>query len=104
MIEGVKVADVVPYIDWNPFFQTWELRGRYPNRGYPKIFDDETVGGEAKKLFDDAQKMMKEIIADGSMTLKGVCALYPAWVCSCALPSLLLLLFDVGFVFFVFGG
>lgn len=35
--------------------QVWQLRGRYPNRGYPKIFNDETVGGEAKKLFDDAQ-------------------------------------------------
>ena len=37
----------------NPFFQTWELRGRYPNRGYPKIFKDATVGSEAKKLFED---------------------------------------------------
>ena len=62
----------------NPFFQTWELRGRYPNRGYPKIFDDKTVGSEAKKLFDDAQAMMKQIIVDGSMTLKGVVGLYPA--------------------------
>eukprot|EP00538_Stauroneis_constricta_P012612 CAMPEP_0119547530 /NCGR_PEP_ID=MMETSP1352-20130426/1633_1 /TAXON_ID=265584 /ORGANISM="Stauroneis constricta, Strain CCMP1120" /LENGTH=1423 /DNA_ID=CAMNT_0007592477 /DNA_START=1 /DNA_END=4272 /DNA_ORIENTATION=+ len=78
VIDAVKVADVVPYIDWNPFFQTWELRGRYPNRGYPKIFNDATVGGEAKKLFDDAQTMMKNIIADGSMTLKGVVGLYPA--------------------------
>jgi 5-methyltetrahydrofolate--homocysteine methyltransferase len=54
------------------------LRGRYPNRGYPKIFDDKTVGSEAKKLFDDAQVMMKQIIADGSMTLKGVVGLFPA--------------------------
>jgi len=78
VIDSVKVADVVPYIDWNPFFQTWELRGRYPNRGYPKIFNDEAVGGEAKKLFDDAQTMMKKIIEDGSMTLKGVVGLFPA--------------------------
>lgn len=35
--------------------QVWQLRGRYPNRGYPKIFNDATVGGEAKKLFDEAQ-------------------------------------------------
>merc|ERR1711988_1625276 len=53
-----NLEDVVPFIDWNPFFQTWELRGKYPNRGYPKIFNDETVGQEAKKLFDDAQAMM----------------------------------------------
>jgi len=78
VIDSVKVADVVPYIDWNPFFQTWELRGRYPNRGYPKIFNDETVGSEAKKLFDDAQTMMHKIIADGSMTLKGVVGLFPS--------------------------
>lgn len=62
----------------NPFFQTWELRGRYPNRGYPKIFNDENVGKEAKKLFDDAQAMMQEIMSTGSMNLKGVVGLFPA--------------------------
>ncbi len=39
--------------------QVWQLRGRYPNRGYPKIFNDETVGSEAKKLFEEAQAMLK---------------------------------------------
>uniref|UniRef100_A0A7S1BX79 methionine synthase n=1 Tax=Corethron hystrix TaxID=216773 RepID=A0A7S1BX79_9STRA len=73
-----KLDDVVPFIDWNPFFQTWELRGRYPNRGYPKIFKDEAVGEEAKKLFEDAQTMMKEIIANKSMQLKGVVGIFPA--------------------------
>merc|ERR1711966_289319 len=57
VIDSVKIADVISYIDWNPFFQTWELRGRYPNRGYPKIFDD-------------AERMLKEIVSDGSMWLK----------------------------------
>jgi 5-methyltetrahydrofolate--homocysteine methyltransferase len=78
VIDSIKVADIVPYIDWNPFFQTWELRGRYPNRGYPKIFNDEAVGSEAKKLFNDAQALMKQIIAEGTMTLKGVVGLFPA--------------------------
>lgn len=78
VIDNVSLEDVVPYIDWNPFFQTWELRGRYPNRGYPKIFDDEAVGSEAKKLFDDALKLMKEIISDKSMNLKGVVGMYAA--------------------------
>jgi len=78
VIDAVSLADVVPYIDWNPFFQTWELRGRYPNRGYPKIFEDKTVGEEAKKLFCDAQTMMNKIIDDKSMFLKGVVGLYPA--------------------------
>jgi len=77
-IDSVSLEDIVPYIDWNPFFQTWELRGRYPNRGYPKIFNDEAVGSEAKKLFDDALALMKIIIADKSMSLKGVVGLFPA--------------------------
>ena len=54
------------------------MRGRYPNRGYPKIFNDEAVGSEAKKLFDDAQALMKEIIANKSMNLKGVVGLFAA--------------------------
>merc|ERR1712238_281422 len=78
VIDKVTLQDVVPYIDWNPFFQTWELRGRYPNRGYPKIFQDEAVGNEAKKLFKDAQDLMNKIIADGSMYLKGVVGVFPA--------------------------
>ena len=52
-IRDFPLADVVNNIDWSPFFQTWELRGRYPNRGYPKIFNDEKVGEEAKKLYAD---------------------------------------------------
>jgi len=78
VVDYVSLEDVVPYIDWNPFFQTWELRGRYPNRGYPKIFNDEAVGSEAKKLFDDAQAMMKNIITEKTMHLKGVVGLFPA--------------------------
>merc|ERR1712176_1527520 len=78
VIDTVSLEDVVPYIDWNPFFQTWELRGRYPNRGYPKIFNDEAVGAEAKKLFDDAQSLMQEIIANKSMYLKGVSSIFAA--------------------------
>jgi 5-methyltetrahydrofolate--homocysteine methyltransferase len=72
------LEDVVPYIDWNPFFQTWELRGRYPNRGYPKIFNDEKVGAEAKKLHDDALVMLKQIVADKTLQLKGIVGLYAA--------------------------
>jgi 5-methyltetrahydrofolate--homocysteine methyltransferase len=78
LIDQVSLEDVVPYMDWNPFFQTWELRGRYPNRGYPKIFNDEAVGAEAKKLFDDAQALMKKIIEEKSMNLKGVVGLFAA--------------------------
>merc|ERR1712070_613017 len=72
------LAAVVPFIDWNPFFQTWELRGRYPNRGYPKIFEDEQVGSEAKKVFDEAQEMLADIVKDKALSLKGIVGLFPA--------------------------
>jgi 5-methyltetrahydrofolate--homocysteine methyltransferase len=74
----MEIEEVIPFIDWNPFFQTWELRGRYPNRGYPKIFNDDRVGKEAKKLHDDAVAMLGKVCKDKSLTLKGVVGLYPA--------------------------
>lgn len=43
VFKEIPIEDLVDYIDWNPFFQVWQLRGRYPNRGYPKIFNDATV-------------------------------------------------------------
>ena len=49
---------LVPYIDWNPVFATWKVQGKYPNRFYPKIFDDPHAGDQARKLFDNAQKML----------------------------------------------
>jgi 5-methyltetrahydrofolate--homocysteine methyltransferase len=78
VVDNVSLEDVIPFIDWNPFFQAWELRGRYPNRGYPKIFLDEAVGGEAKKLFKDAEDLVKDFCRDKSMWLKGVVGLFPA--------------------------
>jgi 5-methyltetrahydrofolate--homocysteine methyltransferase len=73
-----SIEEVIPFIDWNPFFQTWELRGRYPNRGYPKIFNDEKVGAEAKKLHDDAMEMLRGICRDKTLHLKGCVGLFPA--------------------------
>lgn len=61
------------YIDWTPFFQTWMLAGRYP-----EILNDEVVGVEAKKLFDDANQMLDEIIDTKSLQANGVVAIYPA--------------------------
>lgn len=58
----------------------WQLRGRYPNRNYPKIFDDQTVGAEAKKLFDDAQKMLKVRPAKCSQSYMTPC-FFMAWLC-----------------------
>ncbi|KAL0041777.1 hypothetical protein WJX79_004152 [Trebouxia sp. C0005] len=72
------VKDVVDYIDWNPFFQTWQLRGRYPNRGYPKIFNDENVGSEAKKLFEEAKLMLQDIVDNKKLQMRGIVGLYAA--------------------------
>ena len=72
------LEELIPYIDWNPFFQVWQLRGKYPNRGYPKIFNDETVGEEAKKLHADAVAMLKEVVARKTLVAKGVAGIFPA--------------------------
>jgi len=66
------LGEIAKFIDWTPFFQTWMLAGRYP-----KIFEDSVVGHEAKKLFDDAQKMLAQIIKDKSLQASGVVAFYP---------------------------
>ncbi len=67
------LADIARYIDWTPFFQTWELHGRYP-----AILEDEVVGEEAKRLFADAQVMLKEIIDTKSLKANAVIGFYPA--------------------------
>ena len=61
------------YIDWTPFFKTWELAG-----SYPKILDDDVVGEHAKQLFDDAQNMLQQIIDEKWLQAKAVFALFPA--------------------------
>eukprot|EP00939_MAST-03C_sp_MAST-3C-sp1_P005048 g5048.t1 len=75
---GVALEQIVPYIDWHPFFQTWELRGRYPNRGFPKIFNDPTVGKEAKKLYDEAREMLDDIVRNKLLEVRAVHAVFPA--------------------------
>ncbi len=61
------------YIDWSPFFQTWELKGKYP-----QIFEDPVVGEEAKKLFAEANTLLDRIIAEKLFTAKGVYGFWPA--------------------------
>lgn len=56
----------------------WQLRGRYPNRGYPKIFNDATVGPEAKKLFEEAQEMLADFVKNKRVELNGIVGFYPA--------------------------
>lgn len=67
------LEEIAKYIDWTPFFQTWQLHGKYP-----KIFDDATVGGEAKKLYDDANAMLANIIKNKSLKANAVIGFYPA--------------------------
>uniref|UniRef100_A0A668A323 Methionine synthase n=1 Tax=Myripristis murdjan TaxID=586833 RepID=A0A668A323_9TELE len=69
VFEQYDLRDLVNYIDWKPFFDIWQLRGKYPNRGYPKIFNDKTVGSEARRVFDDASQLLNRLI--DSQGLKG---------------------------------
>ena len=78
VFKDIDLNTVVNHIDWNPFFQVWQLRGKYPNRGYPKIFNDETVGAEAKKLHEEALAMMKSMIDKKQLTATGIVGFYPA--------------------------
>lgn len=57
---------------------TWQIRGKYPNRTYPKIFNDKTVGVEAKKLFDKAQEMLKDMIQNKLVEGRAIVGFYPA--------------------------
>lgn len=67
------LSKLVPYIDWTPFFHTWELSGTYP-----KIFADQIIGESAKQLFDDAQKMLNKIIHEKWLQANAVIGFYPA--------------------------
>ena len=73
VFEDFPLAELVPYIDWSPFFITWELHGKYP-----AILTDTVVGETAQRLFDDAQEMLQTLIRDKWLTAKGVFGLFPA--------------------------
>jgi 5-methyltetrahydrofolate--homocysteine methyltransferase len=72
-LAGYPLAELVPYIDWSPFFQAWELSG-----SYPRILDDALVGVEARKLLAEGRAMLERIVAERWMVANGVLALYPA--------------------------
>jgi 5-methyltetrahydrofolate--homocysteine methyltransferase len=73
VFENYPLEELVPYIDWTPFFQTWELRG-----SYPRILEDKVVGDEARKLFDDAKALLKRIVDNKLLTAKAVIGFWPA--------------------------
>jgi 5-methyltetrahydrofolate--homocysteine methyltransferase len=72
-IENLDLSILVPYIDWTPFFQAWELYGKFP-----AILSDEVVGVEASKLYEDAQKMLSQILSEKWLKAKAVVGLFPA--------------------------
>jgi 5-methyltetrahydrofolate--homocysteine methyltransferase len=78
VFKNYSLSELIPYIDWNPFFQVWQIRGKYPNRGYPKVFNDETVGEQAKNLFADAQQLLETILKSSSLEARGIVGFYPA--------------------------
>ena len=73
VLDDYPLEEIARYIDWSPFFHTWELAGVYP-----RILDDEVVGGEARRLFDDAQRLLRRIIDERLLRARGVYGFWPA--------------------------
>ncbi len=73
VFDDYPLAELIEYIDWTPFFSTWELAGKYP-----AILKDEVVGKQASELYRDARAMLKRIVGEKWLTAKGVFALWPA--------------------------
>ncbi|MFT3778885.1 MAG: methionine synthase [Ottowia sp.] len=73
VVRNIPLAELVPFIDWTPFFQTWDLYGKYP-----AILKDEVVGPEARRVFDDAQAMLAKIVEGRWLTANAVVGFWPA--------------------------
>jgi 5-methyltetrahydrofolate--homocysteine methyltransferase len=71
--DGYDLGEIVPYIDWGPFFIAWELHGKFP-----QILSDAVVGAEATKLYNDAQKLLKQIVKEKWLKARGVIGFWPA--------------------------
>ena len=69
----VPLSTLIPYIDWTPFFMTWELAGKYP-----RILEDDVVGESARSLFADATEMLDRLAAEGRLKARGVFGIWPA--------------------------
>ncbi len=73
VLEGIPLERLRPYIDWNPFFIAWEMKGKYP-----RLFDDPVIGEEARRLYDDANLLLDRIIKEGLLKANAVFGLFPA--------------------------
>ena len=69
----IELSKLVDFIDWTPFFSSWELHGKYP-----AILTDEVVGEQATNLFEDAQQMLQQIVSEKWLTAKGILGIFPA--------------------------
>ncbi len=73
LFPAITLEELIPFIDWTPFFHAWELRGRFP-----QVLEDEKIGNEAKKLFDDAQQILKKILDEKMFQPRAVAGFFPA--------------------------
>jgi 5-methyltetrahydrofolate--homocysteine methyltransferase len=73
VLRDIPLAEIVPYIDWSPFFMAWELSGKYP-----AILDDPKVGSEARRLFADANRLLQRIVHERLLAAHAVYGFYPA--------------------------
>jgi 5-methyltetrahydrofolate--homocysteine methyltransferase len=73
VFQDQDLNELVPFIDWSPFFRSWDLHGKYPN-----IFEDEVVGPQAKELFKDAQVILKKILDEKRLTAKAIFGIFKA--------------------------
>ncbi len=73
IIEDLDLSKLVDFIDWTPFFRSWELHGKYPD-----ILEDGIVGPQATELFADARKMLEKILKESQLTAKGIFGIFPA--------------------------
>lgn len=73
VLNNHPLGEIVPFIDWTPFFHSWEMKG-----SYPKILNDPEKGVEAQKLFDDAQQMLRTLVEEKWLSANGVAQIFPA--------------------------
>ncbi|QQV03100.1 MULTISPECIES: methionine synthase [Chryseobacterium] len=73
VVENQDLRELLPFIDWSPFFRSWDLHGKYP-----QILEDEVVGAQAKELFKDAQVILKRILDEKSLTAKAIFGIFKA--------------------------
>ena len=73
VFDDYRLAELVDYIDWSPFFQAWELKGKYPD-----ILDDPSVGEQARTLHGEARAMLDRIVSEGLLSARGVAGFFPA--------------------------